>query len=252
MGRFASTAAFYEHVRPPYGPAFFEKVAQRLGFRGTERLLDLGTGPGLLALGFAPWVAELVGVDPEPAMLKAARRAADWAKVKLRLIEGRAEDLPEVFGPFDIVTIGRALHWMDPAPTRALLDRIVPRRGHVLICRSAAVSDGRNPWLEPYNVARGRWGEPGSHALHALDRSAFFAGTRFRSHETIAVDFEQDIAPTVLVDRVLSMSTTSPDRIGAEMGALRDAVGAALTPFAKGGTLHETVEARADVFVADD
>ncbi len=251
MGRFASTAVFYAQSRPPYGQGFFDTVARRLGLRGTERLLDLGTGPGLLALGFAPWGIELVGVDPEPAMLAAARKAAERAGVRLRLIEGRAEDLPDNVGLFDIVTIGRALHWMDPEPTRAVLDRVVAPGGSVLICRSSPVSDGRNPWLEPYDVARGRWNEAGSPRRHVRDHSAFFDGTRLRFRETIAVECEQDIALTALVDRVLSMSTSSPDRIGADIGALRDAIGAALGPFAKGGVLHEVIEARADLFTAE-
>ena len=252
MGRFASTAAFYERARPPYGQRFFEGVARRLGLCGTERLLDLGTGPGILALGFAPWVAELVGVDPESAMLAAARSAAERSGTMLRLIEGRAEDLPDDFGPFDIVTIGRALHWMDPAPTRALLDRIVPPRGFVLLCRSSTVSDGRNPWLESYDIARRRWGEPGSSARRSHDHSAFFVGTRFRFRETVSVEAEQAIALTDLVDRVLSMSTSSPERIGADLGALRASIGAALAPFAEGGILREIVEARADVFAAGE
>ena len=252
MGRFASVAAFYERSRPPYGPLFFEAVARRLVLGGTERLLDIGTGPGVLALGFAPWIAELVGVDPEPAMLAAARGAADRAGAAFRLIEGRAEDLPDDAGLFDIVTIGRALHWMDPAPTRAVLDRVVAPRGFVVICRSSPVSDGRNPWLEAYDLARGQWGEPGPRARHALDRSAFFAGTRFRFRETVSVEFEQDIAATALVDRVLSMSTTSPDAIGSDVGALRASIAAALDPFAKDGLLHEIVGARADVFATAD
>ena len=252
MGRFASTVAYYERSRPPYGSLFFEEVARRLAFRGTERLLDLGTGPGILALGFAPWVGELVGVDPEPAMLVAARSAADRAGVPLRLIEGPAEDLPDDVGLFGIVTIGRALHWMDPAPTRAVLDRLVAPRGFVAICRSAAVSDGRNPWLEPYDLARGRWGEPGSPARHALDRFAFFADTRFRFRETVSVEFEQDIALPALVDRVLSMSTSSPDRIGVDVAALRASIGVALAPFARDGTLREMLEARAEIFAAND
>ena len=252
MGRFASTVAYYERARPPYGPRFFAEVARRLALSGTERLLDLGTGPGILALGFAPWVAELVGVDPEPAMLAAARGAAERAGVGVRLIEGRAEDLPDAIGVFDIVTIGRALHWMEPAPTRVVLDRLVAPRGSLLICRSSAVPDGRNPWLEPYDLARGRWGEPGSPARHALDRSAFLAGTRFRSRGTVSVEFGQDITVTALVDRVLSMSTSSPDRIGADVAVLRASIGTALDPFAKDGILHEIVEARAEVFAAVD
>ena len=76
MGRFATTVALYEELRPPYPPAFFREVVQRLALDKQHALIDLGTGPGLLALGFAPYVGRIVGVDPEPAMLAAAKHAA--------------------------------------------------------------------------------------------------------------------------------------------------------------------------------
>ena len=76
MGRFATTAALYEQFRPPYSPEFFRAVVERLKLGKQHALIDLGTGPGLLALGFAPYVGRIVGVDPEPAMLEVAARAA--------------------------------------------------------------------------------------------------------------------------------------------------------------------------------
>jgi predicted RNA methylase len=77
MGRFASTASLYEHLRPPYPSEFFRSVARKLDLSRESRLIDLGTGPGLLALGFGPYVGRVVGVDPEPEMIEAARcRAA--------------------------------------------------------------------------------------------------------------------------------------------------------------------------------
>ena len=79
MGRFASTVSLYEELRPPYPPQFFRTVAQKLKLSKQHALIDLGTGPGLLALGFAPYVGRIVGVDPEPAMLAAARSAAERA-----------------------------------------------------------------------------------------------------------------------------------------------------------------------------
>src|SRR5579862_6350301 len=111
MGRFASTVDFYERARQPYGKAFFAGVAEKLSLNRTQRLLDLGTGPGLLAVGFAPFCREVIGVDPEPAMLQSARLAVERAGMTLHLIDGRAEDLPDDIGTFDVVTIGRALHW---------------------------------------------------------------------------------------------------------------------------------------------
>src|SRR6476620_221743 len=107
MGRFASAASTYEHLRPPYPGEFFRSVAQKLGLSERCALIDLGTGPGLLALGFAPYVGRIVGVDPETAMLEAARQAAARAGQALTLIEGKAETLASDIGTFDIVTIGR-------------------------------------------------------------------------------------------------------------------------------------------------
>src|ERR1700759_5313126 len=108
MGRFATTAEFSEQSRPPYPAEFFRAVAEKLALDKTHALIDLGTGPGVLALGFAPFAGRLIGVDPEPAMLAAARAAAARAGTEVTFIEGRAEDLPADIGRFDVVTIGRA------------------------------------------------------------------------------------------------------------------------------------------------
>jgi ubiquinone/menaquinone biosynthesis C-methylase UbiE len=134
MGRFASTVPFYIRCREPYPPAFFSTVAERLALRRDMSLLDAGYGPGLLAIGFAPYVGSCVGVDPEPRMIRAARAAAKKAGIELRLIEGRLEDLTENVGTFDLVTIGRALHWMEREVTLRVLDRVVAAGSAIISC----------------------------------------------------------------------------------------------------------------------
>ena len=248
LGRFASTVAFYERARQPYGAAFFATVVQTLGYDRSQRLLDLGTGPGLLAMGFAPFFGEVIGVDPERAMIAAACEAAERPGVALRLIEGRAETLPTSIGTFDVVTIGRALHWMDPEATRAVLDRVVAPHGSILICRAGSVADSRNPWLVAYNAARKRWTEKSGADRYGLDADAFFADTRFLRGETISVETEQTIPIERLIDRVLSMSSSSPKRVGDEVERMRAAMCEALSPFALDGLIREIVEARAEVF----
>jgi len=161
MGRFASTVAYYESARPEYGAAFFAAVARELGFDRSQRLLDVGAGPGILAIGFAPACGEVVGVDPEPAMIEAARAAAGRAGVAATFIEGRFEDMAASLGAFDVVTIGRAIHWLDPDPARVALDRVVAPRGRILVCNAGSVEDGRNPWLEAFNAVRDRWKDDG-------------------------------------------------------------------------------------------
>ena len=187
MGRFATTVALYEELRPPYPPSFFREVAQRLALGKQHALIDLGTGPGLLALGFAPYVGRIVGVDPEPAMLAAAKKAAERASQAFTLIEGKAEDLPDDVGSFDVVTIGRALHWMDRDATLARLERLVAPEGVILVCASFSATDGRNPWLDDYNTARRAWSEESlwaeadSAGRTHRDLAGFFRGTRFHA-----------------------------------------------------------------------
>src|SRR5882724_12892426 len=187
MGRFATTVPLYEKLRPPYPADFFRNVAQRLHLGKEHALIDLGTGPGLLALGFAPYVGRIVGVDPEPAMLAAAKNAAARVAQAFTLIAGKAEDLPDDIGRFDVVTIGRALHWMDREATLARLEQLVAPEGVILVCASFSATDGRNPWLEDYNSARrvwskeSLWSESSSGARTHRDVASFFSGTRFRA-----------------------------------------------------------------------
>jgi SAM-dependent methyltransferase len=244
MGRFASTVAYYESARPPYGSDFFEAIARQLGLDGSQRLLDVGAGPGILAIGFAPHCREVVGVDPEPGMVEAASAAAECAGAAVRFIEGRFEDVAASLGAFDIVTIGRAIHWLDPEPAREALERALAPRGMVLVCGATSVKDGRNPWLEAFNTVRDRWkGDRPSR-----DHDTFFADGHFTLSGTIRVEATYTVPVERLVERVLSMSTSSSERLGDEVPLMKTAMREELAPFVSEGMIEDIVEARAQVF----
>ncbi len=52
----------------------------------------------------------------------------------------------------------------------------------------------------------------------------------------------------LLIDRILSRSSSSPERLGTRRSALGTAVRAVLEPFVVNGAVTEVVEARAEVF----
>lgn len=247
MGRFASTVALYEGLRPPYPPAFFREVALRLALDRRHALIDLGTGPGLLALGFAAYVGRIVGVDPEPTMLAAAKAAAERASQTFTLIAGKAEDLPDDIGRFDVVTIGRALHWMDREATLARLERLVAPEGVILVCASFSATDGRNPWLDDYNSARrvwskeSLWSESSSGARTHRDVAGFFGGTRFHAAELIRVETCHQISVSDLARRVLTFSSSSPDVLKDKVETMLRDVEQRLLPFSHDGRITEVV-----------
>jgi SAM-dependent methyltransferase len=253
MGRFATTVALYEELRPPYPGAFFATVAQELGLSKQHALIDLGTGPGLLALGFAPYVGRITGVDPEPAMLDAAREAAARAGQELLLIEGRAEDLGDEVGRFDLVTIGRALHWMDERALGALFDRLVAPRGVVVVCASFSARDDRNPWLDAYQTVRRTWSDEqlwaesrrGERAHREL--ASVLAGTGFHAAETIRVESTHAVSVQHLARRVLTFSPSSPGALGDKVDAMLADVEQRLSPFARDGLISEVVMSTAQI-----
>jgi ubiquinone/menaquinone biosynthesis C-methylase UbiE len=248
MGRFETTAETYSLYREPYPRAFFAEAAARLGLKGGERLIDLGTGPGVLALGFRPYVGSVLGVDPEPNMLAAARAAADAAGTELPLLAGRAEDLPEGIGPFDLVTIGRALHWMDPEATSAVLDRILAADGTILVCGSSPAKDGSNPWQATFDAIVHSW-TPSAREVRGWQSvyERWFDGTPFAEIEEIRHVFTAPVTPAMLFSRVLTRSSTSPAVLEDRVDACRDELMAALSPFFPDGAREETLAVRATV-----
>jgi ubiquinone biosynthesis O-methyltransferase len=89
--------------------AITEKIEQRLildmmGELAERRVLDAGCGDGALVCAMASRGADVSGVDPDPAMLAAARSRAEKAGLRATFLEDRVERLPFPDASFDVVT----------------------------------------------------------------------------------------------------------------------------------------------------
>jgi ubiquinone/menaquinone biosynthesis C-methylase UbiE len=90
----------------------------------TGRVLEVGVGTGL-NLPHYEHAESVVGVDPDPAMLRRAQRRRDTATTPIRFVEGDARHLPFTDATFDAVVIGLALCTIpDPGAALAELARI--------------------------------------------------------------------------------------------------------------------------------
>lgn len=112
---FSGAAVYYQRGRLPYAPGLADVLAEALKLDGRGRLVDVGCGPGTLALSLAPLFMEIVGVDADSGMIAEARRQATEAGLtrKTRWVRARAEDLPAGLGMFTVATFGQSFHWMD-------------------------------------------------------------------------------------------------------------------------------------------
>jgi SAM-dependent methyltransferase len=130
---FAGTAEFYRRYRPRYPDAFFADLAARFDLSRRGRVLDLGCGPGFIAVPLAALGAEVIAVDPQPEMLAAAREEAAAAGCRLTCIEGTAEELDAGIAPLRITTLGRSFHWMQREAVLDFLDGVIEPEGAVVL-----------------------------------------------------------------------------------------------------------------------
>lgn len=247
MGRFASTVEFYSGYREPYSARFFPIVAERLGLSGTEKLLDIGCGPGLLAIGFAPFVGEVTALDPEASMIAAARAAAAEARVNISFVHEKLEQF-SVPSTFDLITIGRALHWLDRETALPVLRQIVGGSGRILVCGASNRDTPEFPWVKPYDVARRSFTPEGDEKRYRLKGNTWFAGSCFEKIDVITVAERRDVTLAELIGRALSKSNTSPAALGSRREEFEAQIEAAVEPFARNGVLQEEIVSRASVF----
>jgi len=222
MDVFRGTAWYYARYRPGYPPALIERLATAAGLDAGSRVLDIACGTGPIAIPLASYVAEVVALDREPEML-AELRAAAPANVTVR--EGSADDLDSDFGEFDLVTIGRALHWLGGAP---YLDRLAPLTGQVaLLGDRIARSEALSIVLElAEEMTGGRPKAPGWLVSYddALARSAFSDVTN------LSVEAERTWTKDSLVGWAFSTSFASSERLGARRAEFEHELRARLEP----------------------
>jgi len=141
----------------PARTQFRERIARHVGaLRSGARLLELGSGPGLLAeciLDRCPNVSSYTLLDFSPHMLSASReRLSRFAAARFVLASFKSEHWVEaVHGPFDCVVSQQAVHELrhkrHALPLYRQVHQVVTTPGLVLIC------DGVPPDDRPRSLA---------------------------------------------------------------------------------------------------
>jgi SAM-dependent methyltransferase len=243
MGRFQTAAEFYRY-REPYPAEFFASVAKTLGLTRQTRMLDVGCGPGNLAIGFAPLVGPCRAIDLEPEMLRMARMAAAELGIGIEFEQMAIEELAASDGAFDFVTIGRALHWLAHEATLAVFERAMAEGGRIAVCVSTSMDA---PWEHKYKEIRRAWSSDPNESRYRPDLDQWFAVSRFRRLDEISIVVERRVTVDELVGRALSFSITSPAVLGERRPEFERELRTALDEFATQGSIEEQVMAKASI-----
>jgi ubiquinone/menaquinone biosynthesis C-methylase UbiE len=250
--RFRTSAEYYVRGRLAYPERLIERVVSLTGLGGSDAVLDLGCGPGFLAVAFAAYGGRVLGMDPEPAMLEIATEYARTREAAVEFRLGSSYDLDKVTGMFQLVTMGQSFHWMDRAATLEALDRIVAPGGAVALFRDSHLSVPQNRWREEFRAVLEPFAAKDTGHVRAAHR-----GSSWIQHEAVLLESKfnelerhsviQRLKTPVerLIDRALSMSSTSPERLGEEMETMTGKLREVLNRYACDGVIAEVVESEA-------
>lgn len=128
------TSADYAAYRPGYPASFFRKLAALdIGLPG-QRILDLGTGTGVLARQFAAQGCRVVGADLAGNQLAEARRLATEQKLAVDFVEAPAEDTGLLGGAFDVITASQSWLYFDKVRAIPEVLRLLAPGGCLMTC----------------------------------------------------------------------------------------------------------------------
>lgn len=133
------TSTDYAAYRSGPPASFFRRLAALdVGLSG-QRVLDLGTGTGVIARQLARQGASVVGIDVAGEQVGAAARLAREEGLDARFVCGPAEAAPFRAGSFDVVTANQCWLYFDEA-------RMIPEVARVLGPGGVLVTS-HNCWL---------------------------------------------------------------------------------------------------------
>jgi SAM-dependent methyltransferase len=127
------TSADYARHRPGPPDSFYEKLAAfGVGLTG-QRILDLGTGTGVLARRFAQQDARVIGIDISAEQIDEARALAREENLNVDFRVAPAEQLPLGDATVDVVTANQSWLYFDKARTLSECRRVLAESGLLVL-----------------------------------------------------------------------------------------------------------------------
>jgi SAM-dependent methyltransferase len=116
-------ADFYDKQRPRPPDVLLDALARYAGGGRLGLVVDLGSGTGLSARAWADRAAEVVGIEPNPAMLSVAETRT--SETNVRYVEAFADETGLADESADLVTCSQSFHWMDRGRVLAEAARVL-------------------------------------------------------------------------------------------------------------------------------
>jgi SAM-dependent methyltransferase len=228
-------ARCYAH-RSPYAPALYERLLQIVANR--ERALDLGCGPGKIALALAPHFREVIAVDPSGPMLEAGCELSDRSNIVWRKTTAEALEFDT---SVNVITIGAAVHWMNHPVVFPKMAGWLDDEGLIAILSGGGGSGvAAAPWGDSWLTFLKTWlvrlGQEYNRAEFVAAGEAYLNWMDVEGSETFAFVFSQSVNDFISAQH--STATFARAKMGNDLAAeFDDDLRRVLAPVAQDGTL---------------
>lgn len=202
----AATAADYDRSRPSYPAEVVAYVVGHGAIGPGRRVLDLAAGTGKLTRLLVPSGADVVAVEPVPAM----RDQFALRLPSVEVLDGTAEALPVDDASVDVVTVAQAFHWFDPVKALAEIRRVLRPGGHLFLVWNTR--DRRADWVKQFGDLLVDGDDPGAErpydSYYDVDYAGLVAASSdgFSPVELWSHDWDQPCDEDLLVGRAASVS----------------------------------------------
>ncbi|MBE9039083.1 class I SAM-dependent methyltransferase [aff. Roholtiella sp. LEGE 12411] len=187
---FGATASDYAKHRAGFPSSLFDKLSEYcIGLPG-QNIVDLGTGTGTLARGFAARGCDVIGIDQSGALLEQARQLDQSVQLQVKYQLATAENTALPDASADVVTAGQCWHWFDRSLAVQEVARILRANGYIAIAHfdwiplKANVVEATEQLIEAHNPAWQMGGGIGLHPQWLRD----LAEGGFREIQTFSYD----------------------------------------------------------------
>ena len=127
------TSEEYAKYRDIYPEEFYRKIVDRgLCIKG-QKVLDLGTGTGVLPRNMYRFGADWVGTDISPEQIEQAKRLSESAGMKIDYYASSTEELDFPKESFDVITACQCFWYFDHERVMPKLSELLKPDGKLLI-----------------------------------------------------------------------------------------------------------------------
>jgi ubiquinone/menaquinone biosynthesis C-methylase UbiE len=185
--RFSNKARNYALYRWDYSPQAIEAIFDITRLSSTAAVADIGAGTGLLSQHIVDRVRSVVAIEPNGEM----RRLADQklaSVVSYMSVEATAEATTLPGHSIDLIVVGRAIHWFNPAQARTEFIRILKPGGYLAVLRVPCMDADLDGDVRAIRTVENGWNiAADKRQLEQVPLSFYFGHEKFSSLQFPAV-----------------------------------------------------------------